>query len=44
MFVTKNQNSYKMTNNGWISIVKVSIGAYGYSVSNYHFRIFKKGP
>ena len=44
MFVTKNLNCYKMANNGWISIVKVSIGAYGYSPVNYHFRIFKKGP
>ena len=39
MFVTKNLNCYKMANNGWISIVKVSIGAYGYSTSNNHFRI-----
>ena len=28
MFVTKNLNCYKMGNNGWISIVKVSMGAY----------------
>ena len=34
MFVTKNLKCYKMANNGWISIVKVSIGAYGYSASN----------
>ena len=33
MFVTKNLNCSKMANNGWISIVKVSIGAYGYSAS-----------
>ena len=33
MFVTKNLNCYKMANNGWISIVKVSIGTYGYSAS-----------
>ena len=33
MFVTKNLNCYKMANNGWISIVKVCIGAYGYSAS-----------
>ena len=44
MFVTKNLNYYKIANNGWISIVKVSIGAYGYFASNYHFRIFMKGP
>ena len=37
MFVTKNLNCYNMVNNGWISIVKVSIGAYGYSAS-------RKGP
>ena len=33
MFVTKNLNCSKMANNRWISIVKVSIGAYGYSNS-----------
>ena len=33
MFVTKNLNCYKMANNGWISIVKVSIGAHGHSTS-----------
>ena len=44
MFVTKNLNCYKMANNGWISIVKVSIGANGYSASNQHFIIFKNGP
>ena len=37
MFVTKNLNCYNMVNNVWISIVKVSIGAYGYSDS-------RKGP
>ena len=31
MFVTKNLNCSKMANNGCISIVKVSIGAYRYS-------------
>ena len=41
MFVTKNLNYYKMVNDGWISIIKVSIGAYGYSASNYHLVIFK---
>ena len=44
MFVTNNLIFYKMANNRWISIVKVSVGAYGYSALNYHFRIFKKGP
>ena len=44
MFVTKNLNCYKIANNGWISIVKVSIGAYGYSASNYQFRISRKAP
>ena len=44
MFFTKNLNYYKMANNGWISIIKVFIGAYGYSASNYHFKIFNKGP
>ena len=33
-----------MANNGQISIVKMSTGAYGYSASNYHIRIFNKGP
>jgi len=33
MFVTKNLNCSKIVNNGWISIVKVSIGAYGYDAS-----------
>ena len=33
MFVTKNLNCYKMGNNGWISIVKVSIGAHGHFTS-----------
>ena len=33
MFVTKNLNCYKRANNGWISNVKVSIGAYGYYAS-----------
>ena len=40
MLVTKNLNCYKMANNGWIQIIKVSIGAYGYSASNYNFKIF----
>ena len=44
MFVSKNLNCYKMENNGQISIVKMSTGAYGYSASNYNFRIFNKGP
>ena len=44
MFVSKNLNCYKMANNGQISIVKMSTGAYGYSASNYHFRIVNKGP
>ena len=44
MFAFKNLNYYNMANNGWTSIVKVSIGAYEYSASNYHVRIFKKGP
>ena len=30
-----------MANNGWISIIKVSLEAYGHYASNYHFRIFK---
>ena len=44
MFVSKNLNCYQMANNRQISIVKMSTGAYGYSASNYHFRIFNKGP
>ena len=44
MFVSKNINYHKMANNGWISIVEMSTGAYGYFASNYHFRIFNKGP
>ena len=44
MFVGKNLNYYKMANKGQISIVKMSTGAYGYSASNYYFRIFIKGP
>ena len=44
MFVSKNLNYYKMANNGQISIVKMSTGAYGYSASNYHFRIFNRCP
>ena len=44
MFVSKNLNCYKMANNGQISIVKMSTGAYGYSASNYNFRIFNKDP
>ena len=43
MFVSKN-NCYKMANNGQISIVEMYTGAYGYSASNYHFRIFNKAP
>ena len=43
MFVCKNLNCYKMANNGQISIIK-STGVYIYSASNYHFRIFNKGP
>ena len=34
MFVTKNLNCYKMANNGQISIVNLSIGAYGYSTDS----------
>ena len=30
-----------MANNGCISILKVSLEAYGHYASNYHFRIFK---
>ena len=44
MLVCKNLNCYKMANNGQISIVKISTGAYGYSASNYHFRILIKAP
>ena len=44
MFVSKNLNCYKMANNGQISIVKMSTGAYRYSTSNYRFNIFNKGP
>ncbi len=44
MFVRKNLNCYEMANNGQISIVKVSLGAYRYFASKYYFRIFNKGP